>query len=50
MNPSQILFTIFELLLITSVILGIIFEYRLIDFEIVLKEKIKNLLEVIFLK
>lgn len=50
MNPSQMFFTVFELILITSVILGIIFEYKLIDFEIALKEKIKNLLEVIFLK
>jgi hypothetical protein len=48
MNPSQILFTIFELLLIVAVFLGIFFEYKLIDFEIALKEKIKKIWELIF--
>ena len=47
MTPHQIIFTIFEILLFSSVILSIIFEYKLIDFEITLKEKIKRFLEVI---
>ena len=47
MTTKDILLTIFEFLLFASVILGVIFEYKLIDFEIALKEKIKKFLEVI---
>jgi hypothetical protein len=48
MTTQQIIFTIFEILLIITVILGVKYEYKLIDFEIALKEKIKKFLEVIF--
>lgn len=42
MTTQQIIFTIFEFLLFICVILGVIFEYKLINFEIALKEKIKK--------
>ena len=42
MTTKDIILTIFEFLLFVSVFLGAIFEYKLIDFEIALKEKIKN--------
>lgn len=48
MNPSQIIFTFFEILLVAAVFLGIFFEYKLINFEIALKEKIKKIWELIF--
>lgn len=47
MTTSQIIFTVLELLFIICIFLGFIFEYKLIDFEIALKEKIKKLWEVI---
>ena len=47
MNTNYILLSIFELLLIAAVFFGIFFEYKLINFEIALKEKIKKFLEVI---
>lgn len=42
MTTGQIILTIFEFLLFASVILGIKFEYKLIDFENKLKRKIKK--------
>jgi hypothetical protein len=42
MTTSQTILSIFELLLVIGVFVGIFFEYKLIDFEIALKEKIKK--------
>jgi hypothetical protein len=42
MTTKDILLTIFEFLLFTSVFLGVIFEYKLIDFEKRLLKKIKS--------
>lgn len=46
MTTGQIITTIFEALLIVGIILGMIFEYKLIAFENKLKKKIKKFLEV----
>ena len=42
MTTTQIILSILELLFIIAIFAGFIFEYKLIDFEIALKEKIKN--------
>ena len=42
MTTPQIIITIFEFLLIVSVILCMIFEYKLIGFEDKIKEKIRK--------
>ena len=47
MATKDILFTIFEFLLYAGVVLAMIFEYKLINFENKLKKKIKKFLEVI---
>lgn len=47
MTTKDILFTLFEFLLFSGIVLGVIFEYKLIDFEDKMKTKIKNVLEVI---
>ena len=47
MTTTQTIFTIFEILLIVGLFTGFIFEYKLIDFEIAIKEKIKKFLELI---
>lgn len=47
MTTIQTIQTIIEILLILGVFLGMIFEYKIIDFENKIKEKIKKFLEVI---
>ena len=47
MTTNYIILTVFEFLLFISVVLSIIFEYKIIDFENLMKEKIKKFLEVI---
>lgn len=42
MTTLQIFISIIELLFIITIFLGFIFEYKLINFEIALKEKIKK--------
>ena len=44
MTTKDIILTIFEFLMIASVFLCMKYEYKLIDFEIVLKRKIKKFL------
>ena len=44
MTTNYIILTVFEFLLFISVVLSIIFEYKLINFENRIKEKIKNFL------
>lgn len=47
MTTSQIILSIFELLLIVAVFVGVIFEYKIVEFEKRLFKKIKKFLEVI---
>ena len=47
MTTQQIILSIFELLLIVGVFAGIIFEYKLIEFEKMFFKKIKKFWEVI---
>lgn len=42
MTTNYVLLSIFELFLIACVFFGILFEYKLIHFEKMLKKKIKN--------
>ena len=44
MNTKDIIFTIFEILMVISIFLCMKYEYKLIDFETVLKIKIKKFL------
>lgn len=47
MTTSQLIISIFELLLIIAVFVGTIFEYKIVEFEKRLFKKIKKFLEVI---